>query len=259
MVATKGTKEWADTNVNCVAGCSHDCKYCYAKRMAIRFKRATAETWKDMIVRPGDVEKTYRKRAGRIMFPTSHDITPAVMEPCFKVLGKLLAAGNEVLVTTKPHFAVIAALTKQFEDYRDQVQFRFTITSKDDAMLAAWEPGAPGFKERRAALHLAFTRRWKTSISIEPCLDKDPRPLIEAIRPFVSESIWLGVMNYQKDYHVTSHDVAKWVLAYKNDPLVRFKDSIDTGSAEVRRLAGLVEGAIERFMKIPIIDEWNDE
>lgn len=230
MARTSGTKEWADTNVNCVSGCSHDCKYCYAKRMAIRFKRATVATWKDMVVRPADVEKTYKKRSGRIMFPTSHDITPEVMEECFTVLGKLLAAGNEVLVTTKPHFAVITALTRRFHDYRDLVQFRFTITSMDDKVLAAWEPGAPGFKERRAALHLAFTRGWKTSVSIEPCLDKDPTALVENLRPHVTESIWLGVMNYHRGYHVTSDDVGNWVHWFHDDPLVRFKDSINVAA-----------------------------
>ena len=35
---TLGTKEWADSNVNCYFGCSNNCKYCYAKKMAIRFQ-----------------------------------------------------------------------------------------------------------------------------------------------------------------------------------------------------------------------------
>ncbi len=37
-----GTQEWAASNVNIQDGCEHDCRYCYAKTMAIRFKRATA-------------------------------------------------------------------------------------------------------------------------------------------------------------------------------------------------------------------------
>lgn len=36
---TLGTKEWADSNVNCYLGCSNNCRYCYAKKMAIRFNR----------------------------------------------------------------------------------------------------------------------------------------------------------------------------------------------------------------------------
>jgi DNA repair photolyase len=30
---TSGTREWADYNVNCVAGCYNNCRYCYAKVM----------------------------------------------------------------------------------------------------------------------------------------------------------------------------------------------------------------------------------
>lgn len=48
---TSGTKEWADTNVNIYSGCKHDCKYCYSKRMAIRFGRKTSDNngWKTSI------------------------------------------------------------------------------------------------------------------------------------------------------------------------------------------------------------------
>src|SRR6056297_231416 len=71
-----GTKEWADSNVNIAYGCSHDCKYCYAKKMAIRFKRETERSWKTMRINTKKVNKGYGKRKGRIMFPSSHDVTP---------------------------------------------------------------------------------------------------------------------------------------------------------------------------------------
>ena len=61
---TSGTKEWADYNVNCVKGCANNCKYCYAKLMAIRFGRATEETWKDMSIREEMVQKRFRKYRG---------------------------------------------------------------------------------------------------------------------------------------------------------------------------------------------------
>ena len=104
-----GTKEWAKFSANCCIGGPNDCKYCYAKKMAVRFGRATPETWKFMSVRPSDVERNYRKRQGRVMFPTSHDLIPGdpSFECCMVVLKKLLEAGNEVLVTTKPHLAAV--------------------------------------------------------------------------------------------------------------------------------------------------------
>ena len=39
-----GTYEWAVKNFNIVSGCSHNCKYCYSKEMAIRFKRKTPDS-----------------------------------------------------------------------------------------------------------------------------------------------------------------------------------------------------------------------
>ena len=99
-----GTREWADYNVNCVSGCSNECRYCYAKMMAKRFGRATDETWKIMKINPASVNKKYGKKSGRVMFPSSHDITddPKIEVACFTVLSNLLESGNEVLITSKP-------------------------------------------------------------------------------------------------------------------------------------------------------------
>ena len=99
---TSGTKEWADYNVNCVKGCFHNCRYCYAKMMAKRFGRCNEDTWKEMVVNNDAVENTYRKYNGRVMFPSTHDIVEdtAVKEACFIVIKKLLESGNETLITT---------------------------------------------------------------------------------------------------------------------------------------------------------------
>ena len=39
-----GTKEWAKKNVNCVKGCSNNCRYCYGS-MATQYERCTDEDW----------------------------------------------------------------------------------------------------------------------------------------------------------------------------------------------------------------------
>src|SRR3972149_6068470 len=106
---TSGTKEWADVNINCVKGCANNCRYCYAKMIAKRFGRCTEETWKDMKIQHKMVEKNFRKFNGRVMFPSSHDIidNPEIKSACFIVIEKLLEAGNELLITTKPKFSII--------------------------------------------------------------------------------------------------------------------------------------------------------
>lgn len=166
--------------------------------MAFRFKRIDSyEDWKNMNPNGKAINKGYRKRKGRIMFPTSHDITsdPNVRENCFIVLEKMLKSGNEILLTTKPNYTTIQIILFKFKEYKDQIQFRFTITSKEDNILAFFEPNAPTFFERFRALQLAFEQGWKTSVSIEPYLDNYLSLLIEKIAPYCTESIWIGCMS----------------------------------------------------------------
>lgn len=239
MMTNFGTKEWADSNVNCCTGCSNNCRYCYAKKMAIRFGRATKETWPIMKIRSEDVETDYNKRDGRIMFPTSHDITPEVKDACFTVLNKLLEAGNEVLITTKPRLEIIQEICSLFFNFKDQIQFRFTITSANDELLEFWEPGAPNLIERIKSLNLAFALGYKTSVSIEPFLDAIPEFLVYMIYEQVTESIWIGKMNHiSRQYESEEEKIRYKILrnnysdsnllrtyrVLKTTPKVRFKD-----------------------------------
>jgi DNA repair photolyase len=240
---TTGTKEWADHNVNCILGCLNNCRYCYAKIMAKRFGRATEKTWKNMKIRQSAVVRNYRRFHGRVMFPSSHDIVdlPEIEYACFVVLMKLLASGNDVLVTTKPRLGVVQKIVRKCPQYRDRLQFRFTITSKDDHLLKFWEPNAPLFKERMACLEMASVEGYKTSVSIEPFLDSDPQTLVELVAPYSTESIWIGIMNYiprngippphAPFYNAIRKNCEKAHLMriyekLKGFPKVRFKDSI---------------------------------
>jgi DNA repair photolyase len=240
---TSGTKEWADHNVNCVKGCSNDCRYCYAKMMAKRFGRCTEKTWKEMEINKSILNKTFRRYNGRVMFPSSHDIVDIseVKEACFIVIKKLLQAKNELLITTKPRLSVTKDIIRLFYSFKSQIQFRFTITSLDNGLLSFWEPNAPIFEERLASLIYAYKNGFKTSVSIEPFLDYYPIKLVYTLSPYVTESIWLGPMNYipknsfsdecaeqyaeiRKAYE-TGH-LQEIFESIKDFPKIRFKDSM---------------------------------
>ena len=240
---TSGTKEWADYNVNCVKGCAHNCRYCYAKLMAKRFHRATEDTWKDMVIRKDVVTKKFHKYHGRVMFPSSHDIVdiPEVKEACLIVLKNLLDANNEVLVTMKPSLNVTKDIVANFEEFKENIQFRFTITSNDNAILSFWEPNAPSYEERLKSLLLAYKEGYKTSVSVEPFLDDDPVPLIKGLSPFITESIWIGPMNHIPRKNIQTKDIPEYdrIRAAKQIdnlqriydelvgvPHIRFKDSM---------------------------------
>ena len=202
------TWQWATKTVNCCTGCSHGCLYCYAKSMAVRFKQLTAAEWPLERIREHDVNRKHKKYSGRVMFPSSHDITPTNLDACMTVLEKLLAAGNEVLIVSKPHLDCIRTICDAFERYRDifdvfdghsryRMVFRFTIGAVDDRILSFWEPNAPVYEERKAALKYAFEAGFQTSVSVEPMLDsKNIDILVSELIPYITDSLWIGEMNY---------------------------------------------------------------
>ena len=190
-----GTKEWAVANVNFVDGCSHNCKYCYSQEMAIRFGRKSPQTWHKEVIRTKAVEKNYKCFDGQVMVPSSHDITPIVLEEAILVISKILTVGNNVLIVTKPHLVCVHRLCQEFKDYKQNILFRFTIGSMDDEALKFWEPGAPEFSERFDCLKLAFNNGFNTSVSCEPFLDNKIVDLVHKLYPYVSDSLWIGKAN----------------------------------------------------------------
>lgn len=241
-----GTTEWADKNYNCVDGCEHNCRYCYARFNAVvRFQRIKLEDWERPQVRKHDVDR----RMGRIckhavMFPTTHDITPQVLDACETTIQHLLDGGNPLLIVSKPHIECIMSICKRFEAYMDQILFRFTIGALDETILEYWEPGAPRFLERFQCLKLAWQMGYKTSVSVEPMLDGDNViELFAMLEPFVNDAIWIGKMNKVKErtktltptdeLHVSKiiegqTDEKIWTLynELKDEPKVKWKESI---------------------------------
>jgi len=197
-----------------------------------------------MRIRKKVLERSFGKMAGRVMFPTSHDIVdiPGIREACFTTLGKLLESNNEVLVTTKPSFSIIQQIDNLYSGYKKYLQFRFTITSVDNNLLQFWEPNAPLFEERLESLKYAFDRKYRTSVSIEPFLDRKPQVLVSMVEPFCTESIWIGKMNYIPSDSTLPNDLQAFysevrrnyeiehLLQIYNDlrnlQKIRFKDSV---------------------------------
>ena len=240
---TKGTREWAKHSVNCCTGCANDCVYCYAKGMAVRFKQLTAGEWSLEKVRQKDVDKKQKLYDGRVMFPSSHDITPSNFNACMVVIENLLQAGNELLIVSKPHLACIRAICYSFKGYRDKIIFRFTIGACKDEILLFWEPNAPSYEERKASLRYAFEAGFETSVSVEPMLYAEGIfDLVEDLEPFTTNSIWIGKMNYLHSIHSDTDGILEAIQAIKDgqsdeniwdiysklkdNPLVKWKDSI---------------------------------
>ena len=255
---SSGTKEWSIASANFITGCEHNCLYCYSRATATYYNRKTQDNWKEETLRPKDLNKGWRFReGGRVMFPTSHDITPQHLPESIQFLKNILLPGNQVLIVSKPHPECIKAICNEFVNYKDKILFRFSIGSADNDVLKFWEPGAPTFEERLSALKYAYKAGYETSISCEPMLDNNICDVIDKLRQYVTDSIWLGKMNKMKrrleintlitdELKEKANQLYSWqsdkeiinlYQKYKSDPLIKWK-------AEIKKVVGLTIGKI---------------
>jgi DNA repair photolyase len=240
-----GTREWAVAEINCCIGCPHNCRYCYARLAAVKSGAiASADQWPHGRIDAEMVAAAHPCYGGQVMFPTAHDIIDDNLEAAMQVIANLLAAGNRVLVVSKPSLSCIEQICDRLIEDRERLLFRFSITARNEAILAFWEPGAPPYRERLRALERAFSRGFATSISIEPLLDVgDIEGLVAELAPFVTHSIWIGKMNrIEERVTIESAQTAAEVErirtqqsdagikalyeSLKDHPLIRWKESI---------------------------------
>lgn len=239
-----GTQEWAAKTVNFCNGCSNACIYCYARYMAVtRLHRMTHDEWPNEVVRNHDVRKRRHRIDGRVMIPSTHDLTEGNIDAAEIVLLKLLEAENEITIVSKPRLECIRRLCDVLKPYRDHLLFRFSIGGKSERLRRFWEPGASTFNERIRCLRMAFEAGFETSVSAEPVLEPwRAKELVKSVRPFVTHSIWIGKLNGLRtrtkwrylDGHPELDRLERWqsdekvIEVYesvKDDPLVRYKDS----------------------------------
>ena len=243
-----GTLEWAEINKNIFHGCQHCCTYCYAKAMAKRFNRIKDDAgWEDMHLNEKALNEKPRLLKGRILFPSTHDIIPEHIDIIINYLRGWLEVGNEILIVSKPHQECIQRIVDELDKYKNQITFRFTIGSVNDDVLKFWEPNAPSFEERLGCLQVAYTAGFNTSVSCEPYLDEDINLLVQRVLPYVTDTVWLGLMNKIKQRvnmvgwtkkdkrfldRVVSAQTNDFVEAlynhWKDDKQIRWKDSIKT-------------------------------
>ncbi len=242
-----GTKEWADKTLNLLNGCHNNCKYCFGRENAIRFHRKTPEDWREEVLNKTAFAKKFAKRGGTIMFPSTHDITQDHLTECIIYLKKMLEAGNRVLIVTKPDLACVKPMCDELEAYKDQILYRFTIGSRDDAVLKFWEPDAPNYATRAASVQYAFWAGYNTSLSCEPMLDQRIDLVIEDLRRYITDSIWIGKMNklrgrlsvngfkHDEETQRAATQLLEWqkdenlewlVEMYYSDPIIKWKESM---------------------------------
>ncbi len=252
-----GTRQWSNKSINFQTGCEHNCLVCYAKDMSIKYKQTTKDNWERPVIRLNDVKKKISKwNESLVMVPSSHDITPNNINEAMIVLRKILDVDNEVLIVSKPHYDCIKRICDEFADYKNKILFRFTIGSYDNDVLKFWEPNAPSLNERMKSLKYAFKNGYETSVSCEPMMDNRVDKVIDAVRPYVTETIWLGKVNLmwsrlnrntdmndelvkrakQLEQWQSDANIKLLYDKYKNDTMIKWKDSIQKVVAKSKKV-----------------------
>ncbi len=254
-VKPTGTREWSSESYNIGKGCSHNCRYCYARAGSLRRKQIrNKDDWKNERINTPKSMKRWNKKDGVIMFPTTHDITQCYLEGALNTICNILKAGNKILVVSKPHFECIKFIcdvlrdkSRYYDDKRfvENILFRFTIGSVSESKCKFWEPGAPAPEERIRALKYAFENGFKTSISSEPMLGgvETAKAVYSGTVDYITDNIWFGKMNRIADRVDTSqrevweacrkiealqrnNEIRRLYQELKDKPKVRWKESI---------------------------------
>ncbi len=241
-----GTRQWADQTINIISGCKVGCLGCFAAEIAYRYKRVAAGEWTKEKLNERALDAKVPSGHKLTMFPSAHNISPEFLEPCEKKIQQILDSGSDILIVIKPWRVVVESICARFDLYKERIIFRFTIGSNDNEVLKFWEPGGPSFEERLDCLKYAYDHGFETSVSCEPCWGGDVDGLIATLKPYTTDSIWIGKMNMGKarmkvngywnaETEAKYNELMAWysdenIIAlynrHKKDPIIRWKESI---------------------------------
>jgi DNA repair photolyase len=219
-----------DYCINPYVGCRHACRYCYASFM----KRFTGhdEPWGsfvDVKINAAEVlDKQLRrvKKTGSIIISSVTDAyQPAearygITRQCLKALAESENALSVSILTKSPLVLRDLDILKTLAG----AEVGLSVTTDDDSIRAAFEPGAPSIGLRIKALATLRENGIKTYAFIGPVLPMDPVKLARAIAPHVS-SVIIDAMNYK----------SKTTGLYRRMGLQRWLDD------------GFIDGVIEKL------------
>jgi DNA repair photolyase len=179
--------EYAPLAANLYLGCSHACVYCYAARMALRFRQV--ESLREFHGQP----RPKRERVSEMLACFEYDAfklaqaqntNPVLLSfSCdpYQTLEREEGITREALLTLSLHGQQAAILTKA--PHRALLDFDLikrgghslgvTITTLEHKLARELEPKAPGPWLRLAALNQAAEGGIKTWLSLEPIITPD--------------------------------------------------------------------------------------
>jgi DNA repair photolyase len=188
-----------DYCVNPYTGCQVNCRYCYARLFMARYS-GHSEPWGEFVDVKTNAPEILRRqlikaRRGTVWISSVCDpYQPleskyALTRQC---LEELVARQFPVNIQTKS-----ALVLRDLDLIRkiEEIEVGFTITTDDERVAAAFEPGASSVKDRVEALGKIHSAGIKTFAFIGPLLPGNPRNLIECLSGKV-DRVLIDRMNY---------------------------------------------------------------
>jgi DNA repair photolyase len=240
--------EGVDYAVNPYIGCAHACTYCYAKFMTRWYHKG--EKWgsfvdvkknaKDCMLR--DAEK---RRKGVILFSSVTDAyQPA--EKKYKITRSLL----EVLVD---HDFPVEILTKSSLVTRDldllsrfdEVEVGFTITSFEEMVRRAFEPGASPIEERLDALEMFSDAGIPTYAFLGPLLPFVSEPGFEDLLNRLAESVSRVIVDRLNIKAGNWRNIEETLVKHYPEMLGEFKVASKASSAYYDSMRGKIRRMLD--------------
>lgn len=192
-VLTKSNIPGADYCLNPYVGCTHACRYCYARFMTKY--RDLDEPWGEFVDVKVNAAEVLRRQLERRR-KTGGSVLVGTVTDAYQPLERELGLTRAVLAALVGEGFDVGVLTKSDLVARDVDVLRelggaveMTITSLDDGVRAAFEPGAPPPARRLAALRILRDNGVRTSVSVGPVLPgfTDLRAIFEAVRDLAGD------------------------------------------------------------------------
>ena len=151
--------------VNVSSGCAHGCVYCYGRGYSQYPGEAVVLVYRDTAERIERELARKRRRPAAVYFCPSCDAfqpLDAVLEQSYRSMAAILEAGVGVEFVTKG--AVPDRFLDLFSRHPGRVSAQVGLTTLDDALRAALEPGAASVAER--LLNISRLKEAGASVSV---------------------------------------------------------------------------------------------
>jgi len=247
IINTSGIKG-VDYAVNPYIGCTHACTYCYARFMTRWYHKG--EKWGSFV----DVKKNAldcmkveapKKRRGVILFSSVTD--------AYQPLEKEKKLTRKLLQVLKEYDYPVEILTKSSLVQRDidvlgeftQSEVGLTLTSHDDKVRRAFEPGTSPIQERLDTLELFSDAGIPTYAFLGPLLPYISEKDMETLLNFLADKVSRVIVDRLNIKAGNWKDIENTVLGSFPEILPEFKEASKENSEYYEELRGKMKRLLD--------------